>query len=266
LAERAARVVLLAVALLALAAAAPALAADSDAPKGAGPTWLPKEDWVRYRQLPYDEQRLYTALGIDRGRLLEWLRDDRRTIAQLAARRGWRDPRRLASRLVGDWRGRVPRGRLAILRSRALRTLTQGHLGQHMFFHIFHHQSVRKDARRIFGVSPDEYRTLRYKGLTPYQIGARGGRTRARVFRLTLARFREDGRKAVRERWMPAAEARRQLALQRKRLDWWLDRGLPKLGSPEPEGPPLDTGDDDLDQNVSAGHAAGASLLCSLEP
>jgi len=77
------RVVVLAAALLTLCAP-PVLAADPDAPKGAGPTWLPKEDWVRYRQLPYDEERLYAALGIDRARLLAWLRDDRRTIAGLA--------------------------------------------------------------------------------------------------------------------------------------------------------------------------------------
>jgi len=120
-----------------------------------------------------------------------------------------------------------------------------------------------EDARRIFGVSPDEFRALRYKGLTPYQIGARGGRTRAQVFRLTLARFREDGRKAVGAGWMPAAEARRQLALQRDRLAWWLDRGLPKLGAPEPEGPPLDPDDDDLDQDVDA---EGRAALCVFHP
>jgi hypothetical protein len=170
--------------------------------------------------------------------------------------------RKLADRLVPRRRG-LSRKQLAILRSRALRTLTQGHLGQHMFFHLFHHQSVRKDARRIFGVSPDEFRTLRYRGLTPYQIGALKGRTRAQVYRLTLARFREDGRKAVRAGWMPAAQARRQFAFQRSRLAWWLDRGLPKLGSPEPEGPPLDPEDDDLDQDVDA---SGRVALCMFTP
>jgi hypothetical protein len=223
---------------------------------------LPKEDWVRYRQLPYDEQRLYTALRLDRAGVLRWLRDDRRTLAQLATRRGWRDPGRLASRLVAPWRGRVSKRRYALLRSRALRTLTQGHLGQHMFFHLFHHQSVRKDARRIFGVSPDEFRTLRYRGLTPYQIGARTGRTRAQVFRRTLQRFAEDGRIAVRRGWTPRAEARRMLALQRKRLSWWLDRGLPKLGLPEPEVPPPadpDGFDEDVDQDVTP---EGRVALC----
>jgi hypothetical protein len=159
--------------------------------------------------------------------------------------------------------------RLAVLRSRALRTLTQGHLAQHLFFHLFHHQSVRRDARRIFGVSPGEFRTLRYRGLTPYQIGARQGRTRTQVFRKTLQRFAEDARIAVRRGWMPRAEARFQLSLQRKRLSWWLDRGLPKLGLPEPEGPPLDPGDfdEDVDQDITPErHGAGASLLCTLAP
>jgi hypothetical protein len=254
------RAVVLAAVVAALLAAPPAaLAADSDAPEGAGPTWLPKEDWVRYRQLPYDASRLYRALGVDRARLLEWLRDDRRTIAGLARRRGVRDMSRLALRLVPAGGGKRGGAKRRILRARALRTLTQGHLGQHMFFHVFHHQSVRKDARRLFGVSPGEYRDLRYRGLTPYQIGARGGRTRRQVFRAVLGRFREDGRKAVRAGWMPAAEARRQLAFQRKRLPWWLDRGLPKLGTPEPEGPPLDSGEDDIDQDVDAN---GRVALC----
>jgi hypothetical protein len=48
--------------------------------------------------LPYDEDRLLALLGIDRATLWRHLRDDRRTIAQLAARRGWRDP--------GVWRRR----------------------------------------------------------------------------------------------------------------------------------------------------------------
>ena len=40
---------------------------DSEAPPGAPPHWLPNEPWVMQHWLPYDEQRLYSLLGVDRG-------------------------------------------------------------------------------------------------------------------------------------------------------------------------------------------------------
>ena len=73
--------------------------------------------------LPYDEDRLLRLLRVDRETLWRHLRDDRRTIAQLAAGRGWPDPERLAATLVAQPRGRVP---LDELRSRARRTLPRG--------------------------------------------------------------------------------------------------------------------------------------------
>src|SRR5215204_2829798 len=58
--------------------------ADSDAPASAPAHWLPPEAWVYNHWLPYDETRLYRLLGITRVGLWEQLRDDRRTLAQLA--------------------------------------------------------------------------------------------------------------------------------------------------------------------------------------
>ena len=90
----------LAPALALAAAAALALAApcaakkivthspDSLAPKNAPAHWLPPEAWVYNHWLPYDEGRLYRVLHITRAQLWQQLRDDRRTLAQLAARRG----------------------------------------------------------------------------------------------------------------------------------------------------------------------------------
>ena len=75
---RAARMPAACLALLALAAtpaaaqvqlpAKPQTASlDSDAPPGSPPHWLPGEQWVMQHWLPYDEQRLYSLLGVDRG-------------------------------------------------------------------------------------------------------------------------------------------------------------------------------------------------------
>lgn len=266
MAERRVLVALAVAVLVALAVPAAAGAHDSDAPPGAKHTWLPKEDWVRFRWLPYEEPRLLRLLDIDRERLLAWLRNDHRTPAGLAARRGRRDPSALAAALVAPWGGRVTSARLAVLRSRALRTLTQGHLAQHMFFHLFHHQSVRRDAQRIFGVAPEEWRRLRYKGLTPYQIGARASRGRATVWRAVLRRLAADQRAGVRRGWTPAAQGQRMLSLQRARLSWWLDRGLPKLGSPDPDGPATEPDPNDDDQEaVPAGRLVGQTrALCPL--
>src|SRR3954463_15325506 len=77
---------------------------------------LPPEAWVYTHWLPYDETRLYRLLGITRVGLWEQLRDDHRTLAQLAARHGWPDPRRLAAALVAPDAARVGAKRAAVLR------------------------------------------------------------------------------------------------------------------------------------------------------
>src|SRR4051812_12107549 len=78
---------------------------DSDAPAHAPAHWLPPEAWVYNHWLPYDETRLNRLLGITRVGLWRQLRDDHRTLAQLALRHGWPDPRRLAAALVAPEAG-----------------------------------------------------------------------------------------------------------------------------------------------------------------
>ena len=58
---------------------------DSEAPPGSPPHWLPNETWVMQHWLPYDETRLYSLLGVTRGDVWRWLRDDTRNLAGLAA-------------------------------------------------------------------------------------------------------------------------------------------------------------------------------------
>src|SRR5215210_215367 len=124
--------------------------ADPDAPANAPAHWLPPEAWVYNHWLPYDETRLYRLLGITRVGLWEQLRDDRRTLGELAARHGWPDARRLAAALVAPEAAHVDRARLATLRRRALRTITQGHLAQHLFFHSLHQFGIASEAPAMF--------------------------------------------------------------------------------------------------------------------
>src|SRR5215210_1187956 len=91
---------LLLLALVALAALpAAATATDSHAPRGARGDWLPAEEWAMSQWLPYDEATLDHLLHTDRDELARWL-DDRRTLGQLARKRGLHSQRALAKRLV----------------------------------------------------------------------------------------------------------------------------------------------------------------------
>src|SRR6266542_214877 len=141
---------------------------DSDAPPGAPPHWLPGEHWVMQHWLPYDETRLYELLGVTRGEVWRWLRDDTRTLAGLAATKGW-TAQDLARELVAPWNGLLRRPeRLAVLEDRALRTLTQGHLSQHIFFHSLHQNAIPDSAPEIFGVaSREQFQLLRRGELSP---------------------------------------------------------------------------------------------------
>jgi Tol biopolymer transport system component len=233
-----------------LAAAAPAVPAqtqapakpqtvslDSEAPPGAPPHWLPAKAWVMQHWLPYDERRLHRLLGVDRGDIWRWLRDDTRSLAELARLRG-RDPEELARELVAPWRRTVTDpARLAVLERRALQTLTQGHLSQHIFFHSLHQEAIPSHATEIFGVaSRVEWSTLRRSELSPLQICRLNGLSRSHAQRAAEARLRRTAARGVRLQYVPAAQARRLLARQLRQLPRWLQQtrynGPPPLHSP----------------------------------
>ena len=193
---------------------------DSRAPPGSPPHWIPSEEWVMQHWLPYDEERLLRLLRVDRATLWRHLRDDRRTIAQLAAGRGWPDAERLAAALVAEPRGRVP---LDELRSRALRTLTQGHLSQHILFHSLHQDAVPDDARRTFGVpSTDELQRLRRLDIGPLQVARMNGLSRAHVEQSARRALRERAAEGVRDGAVSPQQARLLLARQLRQLPRWL--------------------------------------------
>ena len=223
---------LILVVLALLPAAAAAKSNDSLAPPDAPPHWLPPEAWVYNHWIPYDEGRLYALLHITREQLWQQLRDDHRNIAQLAARHGWRDPGRLADALVAPWRGHVSAARVAVLRGRAVRTITQGHLSQHLFFHSLHQFAIPSRAPQIFGLSDAAFRDVRRTlELSPLTIARLHGRSPARVEALSVAALRERARAGVAGHAITARQARMLLRRQITQLPRW-------LGQARYNGPP----------------------------
>ena len=207
------------------AATTPAVprSADSHAPAGARLDWLPSDEWVMSSWLPYDEARLTALTGITRADLSAWL-NDRRSVGDLARSRGTRSLRALADELVAPRLRGLSAARRRALRARALATLTQPHLGNHVLFHIFHTPAIATDARRIFGVRPATFRRLRSEGLSPAGIGARGGRSAVAVRGALRRLFRERGDRAVRIGAMSRAQAAALLEHQQAGLPAYVAR------------------------------------------
>jgi Tol biopolymer transport system component len=210
---------------------------DSEAPPGAPPHWLPGDSWVMQHWLPYDERRLYRLLGVDRGDIWRWLRDDTRPLADLVRLHGW-DPAELAHALVEPWRRELADpARLALLEKRALLTLTQGHLAQHLFFHSLHQNALPNHAPAIFGVaSRVEWSRLRRSEVSPLQICRLNGLSRSHAQRAAEHRLRRTAAWGVAHHAIPAAQAERLLARQLRQLPRWLQQtrynGPPPLVSP----------------------------------
>ena len=195
---------------------------DSEAPVTAPAHWLPPEDWVYNHWLPYDEGRLYELLGVTRGAIWRQLRDDRHNLAQLAGRHGWPDPAKLAAALVAPRKGEVSKTTFATLRSRAKRTITQGHLSQHLLFHSLHQFSIPSEAPAIFGVTDAEFRALRRAEQSPLEIGRLRGRSPSRIQALSAAVLRERVRFGTRTGAMSARQGRLLLRRQISQLPRWL--------------------------------------------
>jgi len=206
-----------------ITASTAAQAADTHAPQGARGDWLPRSEWVMSSWLPFDEARLYDVLDIDREQLAVWL-NDRRTLGELAARRGLRDRRALAAKLVAPRLRGASATMKRRLRARSLDMLTQAHLARHVLFHIFHTPAIPRHARAIFGMSPARYRRLRDSGWSPQRIAARGGRSlsESRESLRTILRKRDD--QAVRAGAMSARQADALFAHQEAGLDAYMTR------------------------------------------
>ena len=229
------RLVVLGVAIAAAAlVAGPARAHDSNAPAGELHQWLPGDRWLQEHWIPFDRRRLEAALGL-RGRDLEaYLVNDHHTLADLARRRGV-DVRRLADRLVSPW----PAERRAQLRRRTMQILTQGHLAQHVFFHVFHSLGSSSVAAGLFGVSADELDALRLQRRTPLSVALEHGKQEATLTAglVALLRSHRDAGVALGESW--PAEADRMLARQVATLPCWLRSLRPSMDWGSPYGKAL---------------------------
>jgi len=190
-----------------------ARATDSHAPHGARLDWLPSSEWVMSSWLPYDEARLYALLDTNRAQVDAWL-DDHRTLGQLARRHGWTSQRRLARALVAPRVRSVRPAMRTVLERRALDTLTQAHLSNHVIFHVFHTPAIADHAKAIFGMRPATFRHLRDSGLSPARIAERGGRTRAAAQSRIAEVLKARGQRAVRLGAMSAAQAKALYAEQ----------------------------------------------------
>jgi hypothetical protein len=199
-------------------------------------TWLPGEEWVAGHWVPFSEQALKRALGL-RGRELEaYLYNDHHTLAALAARRGV-GVEALAGQLTAPWAaGGASPARMARLRDHTLRVLTQGHLAQHVFYHVFHGVPVVDNAPRVFGVSGPEYVRLRDRGWRPLRIAHRGGKSyrEARNGMIgLLAALRDEG---IRERLAWPPESGRIFRRSVRAVPCWLRRGMPEDDPGNPYG------------------------------
>jgi hypothetical protein len=214
-------VLLAAIVGLALAwAASPASAHDSLAPVGVAHNWLPNEEWVHRHWIPFDERELARALGLGRRELEAYLYNDHNTLAALAQARG-AELEALVERLLAAW-GDVPQ--LDVLRERTLRLLTQGHLAQHVFFHVFHGVWLEPHADHVFGMPADAYRGLREDGATYAEIADAGGMPLAALRDHVVRSFVANRDEGIARGEASPAQSGHILSRTMQRLDCWLRR------------------------------------------
>ena len=207
---------------------------DSLAPPGSTHNWLPDEMWVHRHWVPFGEEQLKRELGL-RGRDLHaYLYNDHRTLAALARARGL-NVDELASRLVASWSNVDPAQR-AVLRERTMRVLTQGHLAQHVFFHVFHGLHLDRFAPGMFGMAAAQTEILREQGRSWIEILHRGAvptQTFRAAFRSVVKADARNG-VAMREAW--PAQANRLVARTLAWMPCWMARPAPRLDKANPYG------------------------------
>lgn len=208
------------------ALAAGAFGHDSLSPAGAPHRWLPKEDWVYRHWIPFDEQTLKARLGLTGRQLEGYLYNDHRSLDQLAAARGI-PLAQLEDELLQPWDGVADEARLAILRDRTHRILTQSHLAQHMFFHTYHGIDARAHAQALFGLSPRAYWRLRVRGYSGRRIAKVGEVSTKRVRTGMKRLFDEDLAEGIRLKVALPLQNERMYDRRIRQLACWVDRPLP---------------------------------------
>lgn len=205
---------------------------DSLAPRDGGHNWLPDEEWVHRHWVPFDERELGAALGLRDGELEAYLYNDHHTLAALARSRGI-GVDALVERLVGAW-GPVPQ--LDELRARTRRLLTQGHLAQHVFFHVFHGVELGEHSDHVFGMPVDAYRALREDGASYAEIASAGAVELTVLRDQVVAGLLANRRDGVANGQAWPAQSDRILRRTLQRLPCWLDRPPAALDPANPYG------------------------------
>lgn len=204
---------LLIVVALALPAAASAqVRPDSAAPAGTtDPLWLPDEEWVMERWVPFDEVRLYRALGMTRMDVYLFLKAGRGSLSDLAAQRR---VKLTAAALLEGRRKQVDAATYRLLVARTRRLLSQRHLAEHVLGHPWHRWSLMQHLTDVFG---PEVPALKAEGVVFEGLAARVPVPRHVLRDRILTRLRESGRRGVARGEMSLYQARtveRQDAIQ----------------------------------------------------
>ncbi len=213
-------------------AAAPAQAgplhADSAAPAGADPSWLPAESWVMQRWLPFDEPALERIYGMDTGQIAAQLDRSGITLQQLARRRHVATAdlagRLLASRHLAPGSSELR----ATLLARTRRMLTQSHLAVHVLSHVFHTWTVTRDTEAIFSVSQDTFKNLYFtQKRTMGAIAAQGGVDKATLRARAVRAAEAAGAMGVAEGALSPRENRLMRRRDRRNFPSWAAYHLP---------------------------------------
>lgn len=206
--------------LVTMVARADAARPDSAAPPGASSEWLPREEWVMERWLPFDEGELKRTLGMNRVQVYAYLVAGDSTLLDLARSRG-RQTADLAEHLVAS-RTNVSRAERRELLARTKRVLSQGHLAEHMLGHTMHHWAIWNAIPEVFGITKRKYDEVFLDALTPMELGALGGLSRDDVRTRVLTALDRATRYGVAERHMSAREGKAMRQMHRAYIDKWL--------------------------------------------
>lgn len=211
---------------LLLASTITAYANDSDAPAGANQRWLPCENWVMYHWLPFREDLFFKLTGITRSELKGHLyENDTSTIGELVVRHK-KDPNKIVAQLMKRWDGRVSARQFAELTRRSNALMTQSHLSQHVFFHLFHDPAIGLKARWIFNVTPGDYHQARMTGWSPREIAKHGGVSVRQAVRRTMSVLRAEQESGVKRHQTTRAAARLFLHRQQAWTSTWLAQDI----------------------------------------
>lgn len=182
--------------------AAAALPPDSHAPPGASPNWLPSDEWVMERWMPFEEKALTQTMRMSREEIYEELKLRPKNLAEIARERGIALS---AKRLLASRRTRVKGSRWHDLVRRAELMLSQRHLAEHVIGHTFHHDSIWRDPEAIWGPT---FHALWSENLAISEISRRSGIPLDVLRRRVLAALDRGVRRGVSTQAMTAEHGR----------------------------------------------------------